>query len=69
MGGTRVSHGLTIDNSLDSEIADSGNTGPLLEIRFLEEVGRGICGSEVAGGAKFFISSMDECNTNSHTQS
>ena len=33
--GTRGSHGLTIDYSPNSELEDSGDTGPLLEIRFL----------------------------------
>ena len=53
MGGTRGNNRLTIDNSPNSELAGSGDTGPLLEISLLEEDGRGICGSEVAGGASF----------------
>ena len=53
MGGTRVIHGLTMDNSPNSELANSWYTGPLLKIIFLEEVGRGVCGSAVAKGARF----------------
>ena len=68
MGRTSGRHGLTIDNSPNSKLSDSGDTGPLLEISILEEGGRGICGSVVAGGARFCISSLDECNTDLHTR-
>ena len=50
MGGTRGMHGLTLDNSPNSDLADSGDTGVLLEIRLLKEGRRGICGSAVAVG-------------------
>ena len=43
-------HGLTLDNSPNSDLADSGDTGVLLEIRLLKEGRRGICGSAVAVG-------------------
>ena len=69
MGGNRGKYGLTIDNPPNSEISDSGDTGLLLEIRFLEEGGRGICGSAVAIRAIFCMSYMDEYNTASHTRS
>ena len=68
-GGTKGKHGLTIYNSPNSKLADSGDTGPLLKIRLLEEGGRGICGAAVYGGIRFCISSMNECNTASHTWS
>ena len=67
MGGTREKKGLIVNNSPTSEISDSRDTGPLLEIRMLEEGGIGICGAAVAGWARFSMSSMDECNTESHT--
>ena len=67
-GGTKGKHGLTIYNSPNIELSDSGDAGPLLDIRFLEEGGRGICGSAVTGGARFFMSSMNECRTASHTR-
>ena len=35
----------------------------------MEEGGSGIRGSTVAGGARFFMSFVDECNTESHTWS
>ena len=35
--------------SPNSELAKSGDTGPLLKIRLLEEDGRGICGAAVYG--------------------
>ena len=41
--------------------------GPLIQIRFLERCGRGICGSVVAVGARFCISLVSECSTLSHT--
>ena len=41
----------------------------MLEIIFLEEGGSGICGAAVAGGARFCMSYMDECNTVSHIRS
>ena len=46
-------HGLTIDNSPNSDLAASGDTGPLLEIRLLEEGGSGICVDAVAGRSRF----------------
>ena len=45
------------------------SAGPLLDIRFLEEGGKGICGPAVAGGAWFCMSYSDECNTDSYTRS
>ena len=68
LGGTRGKHGLTINNYLNRELAESGDTGPLLEIRLLEEGGSRICGSAVDGGARFCMSYMDERNTASHTR-
>ena len=59
VGGTMGKKSLIINNSPNSELADSSYTGPLLEIRFLEEGGSGICRATVAGGAKFCISFMD----------
>ena len=59
MGRNRGRHGLTIDNYPNSELSDSGNTGPLLEIRLLEEGGSVICGAAVDGGASFCMSYMD----------
>ena len=69
VGGTSGRHGLTIENYQNSELADSGNTGPLIEIRLLEEGGKGTCGAAVAGRARFFISYMYESSTDSHTRS
>ena len=69
MEGTMVQQGLIIKNSPNSELSDSGDTGPLLEIRLLEEGVSGICGAAVAGGERFCMLSMDECNTASHTRS
>ena len=66
-GRNRGRHGLTIDNSPNRDFANSEDTGPLIEILFLEEGRRGICGSAVAGGERFCMSCMDECNTASHT--
>ena len=37
LGGTREKKGSIINNSPNSKLADSGDTGPLLEIRLLEE--------------------------------
>ena len=67
--GTRGRHGLTINNSPNSELSDSGDTGPLLEICLLGEGGSGIYGSAVAVGAMFCMSYMDACNTSSYKQS
>ena len=53
VGGTRGHKGLIINNSPNSELAGSGDTGPLLKISLLEEGGSGICGATVAGGASF----------------
>ena len=47
VGRSRGMHRLTIDNSSNRDIANSEDTGPLLEISFWEEGGRGICGSLV----------------------
>ena len=63
VGGTRGQNGLTINISPNRELADSGDTSPLLEIRLLEEGGSVICVSAVADMARFFKSYMDECNT------
>ena len=68
MGGTRGKKELIIDNSPNIKLADSGDTGLLIEIRLLDEGGNGIYGSAVAGGARFCMSSMDECNTASHNR-
>ena len=68
VGGTRGKKVLIINNPPDREFADSGDTCPLLEISLLEEGVSGIFGAAVAGGARFFMSSMDGCNTVSHTQ-
>ena len=67
MGGTRVKKYLIINIYPNSDLADSLEIVPLLEICFLEEVGSGICVAAVAGVERFFMSSMDECNTASHT--
>ena len=53
LGGTRVRHGLNMYIYPNSELADSGDTGPLLEIRLLEEGGSGICVDAVAGRSRF----------------
>ena len=68
VGETRERHGLTINNSPNSKLDDSGNTGMLPEIRFFKEIGSEICVSAVTGGARFGMLSMDECNTASHTR-
>ena len=65
MGRNRGRHGLTIDNSPNSNLANSADTGPLLKICFWDEGGRRMCGSAVAGGAWFCMSYMDDCNTDS----
>ena len=69
VGGTRGQQGLIINNYPNRELTDSGDTDYLLESCLLEEGGSGICGSAVAGRARFFLSSMDECNTASHNRS
>ena len=69
VGGRRGSHGLTINNSPNSDLSDSGETGLLLEIRILEEGERRICGAAVAGGAMFCMSYMGECNIALYTLS
>ena len=66
VGVTRGQKYLIINNSPNSELADSRDTGPLLEIRILGEIGSEICGSIVVGVARFCMASMDECNTVSH---
>ena len=53
LGGTRVMHELTIDNTPNTKLVVSRDTGPLLEIRLLEEGGRGISGAAVTGGERF----------------
>ena len=68
LGGTRDKKGSIINNSPNSKLDDSGNTGMLPEIRFLKEIGSEICVSAVTGGARFGMLSMDECNTASHTR-
>ena len=67
--GTRRKKVLILNNSQNSELSDSGNTGPLLNICLLEEGESGLFGATVAGGARFFMSYMDECSTPSHTWS
>ena len=37
VGGTSKQKGLIINNSQNSELADSRDTGPMLKIRLLEE--------------------------------
>ena len=59
VGGTRGYHELTMNNSPNSNLYNSGDTGPLLEIRLLEEGGIGICGAIVDGEASVCMSSMD----------
>ena len=66
--GTRYKRELIINNYPNIELAARGDTGPLLEIILLEEGGSGMCGSEVAVGARFCMSSMYECYTLPHTQ-
>ena len=48
MGGTRVNKELIINNSPNNELADSRDTGPLLEIHFMEESGSGVFGSAMS---------------------
>ena len=55
LGGTRGQKGLIINNSPNRKLYDSGDTGPLLEIRLIEEGRRGIGGAAVAGGERFCI--------------
>ena len=43
MGGTRGQKGLIINNYPTSELADSRDTDPLLEIHLLEDGGSEIC--------------------------
>ena len=57
------------NNSPNSELAESGYTGLVLKIKFLEEGGGVTCGASVADGRRFFTLSMDECNSEFHTQS
>ena len=51
--GTRRQHGLTINNSPNSELCDSRETGTLLEICLMEEGGSGICGAAMADRERF----------------
>ena len=53
MVGTRVKHRLIINNSPNSNLFNSRDTGPLLEIFLLEEGGSRICESAVASGERF----------------
>ena len=69
VGGNRRHHGLNINNSPNIKIYNIGDTGPLLGICVLEEGVSGICGASVAGGARFCVLSMDECNIASHPRS
>ena len=46
-------HGLAINNYSNSELANSRDTGPLLEIILFEEGGSGICGSAVTDRESF----------------
>ena len=53
VGVTKGPKGLIINNFPNNNLADSGNTGSLLEICLLEEGGSGICGSVVAVWERF----------------
>ena len=66
VGGTRRQQGLIINNSPNSELAYSRETGSLLEICLLEEGGSRICGGEVDDRERFCMSSMNEGNTSSY---
>ena len=68
LGGTSGRHGLTIDNSPNRKLSNRGDAGLLLGIRLLEKYVKGICGAAVASRESFFMSSMDNCNTASHTR-
>ena len=61
VGGNRGQQGLIKNNSPNNKLADSGDTGPMIE------GGIEICGSAVAGGASFCLSYMDERSIASHT--
>ena len=69
VGRNRRRHGLTIYIYSNRDISNSEDTGPLLEIRFPEEGGRGICGSAVSRGTTYCMLSLYECNSDSHTRS
>ena len=53
VGGTRGQKELVINNYLNSDIYDGGDTGLLLGINLLEDDGSGICGATVAGRERF----------------
>ena len=59
VGGNRGYKELIINNCPNAKRPDRGDTGPLLEVRLMEEGGSGICGSAVAVAERFFMSSMD----------
>ena len=54
VGGTRGQKGLFMNNSPNSELVGSRDTGPLLGIFLMEEGGSGICRATVAGGGEIF---------------
>ena len=53
VGGARGHHELTVNNSPNSELCDSRETGTLLEICLMEEGGSGICGAAMADRERF----------------
>ena len=65
--GTRGHKRLIINNYLNSELSDSGDTFLMLGFFLLEEGISVICGAAVSGGSRVFMSSMYEYNTTSHT--
>ena len=67
-GGIAEKEETNIVNNPISERAEGADTGPLFQIRFLEGGCRGICGGALAGGVRFRMLSVDECNTASHTR-
>ena len=46
----------------------SDDEGPLCTIKFLEGGAEIICGSTVAGGARFCMTRVEDCTTASHTR-
>ena len=53
VGGTRVQHRLSINNSSNSELANSRDTVLLLDISLFKKGGSGICGAAVADRSIF----------------
>ena len=54
-------------NTSNSEMSLQAYTVTLLEIRFLDEGGKKICGGSVVGGSRFCMSLHHECSTDYHT--